>query len=164
MAYSTNRIARGNLNSSSAVSIIALATAIALTPESAQAEAFQGTPTVTNGAATITEGATTTDISVETTQVVINWVPDDTGIGGGNINFQPVGTSANFANDPQFFVGDYAVLNRIIPNDPSRMVELNGTIISEIVDIEGTFQGGNIFSTVPAEYWLAQTRQSMSVR
>jgi hypothetical protein len=37
-------------------------------------------------------------------------------VGRGAINFQPVGTTATFQNFPSF-VGDYTVLNRIIPVD-----------------------------------------------
>ena len=146
MAYSCNRTkGRSKLNAST-TSVLALATAMVLAPDCAQAESFLGTPTVTAGSATITEGATTTDIAVQTTQVVIDWVPDDTAVGGGNIDFQPVNTTATFTDGGVVDgIGYFAVLNRIIPVDPTRMVELNGTITSLV----GSNVGGTIFFYSP---------------
>ncbi|MET0361740.1 MAG: hypothetical protein ABW048_08330, partial [Sphingobium sp.] len=56
-------------------------------------------------------------------QAVINWTPDPSGT--GPINFQNAGTTATFQRSGG---QDFAVLNRIIPGDPSRPVVFNGNV------------------------------------
>ncbi len=113
--------------------------ALAATPSSAQ-NAFQGTPTVVTGIASITQGLTpnTDQIGINSTQVVINWLPNDVKIGGGAIDFLPVGSTALFAPAATKLAGaptNYTVFNRILPVDPTRAVQFNGTVQSRLQTI-----------------------------
>ena len=121
---------------------IALATA-ALSPQKARAQAapgaFQGDPTTGSGTVVYSRitnpvvGSETITIGSDT--ATINWAPYDTTTGTTDpINFLPSGDTATFTSTSG--VTDYTVLNRIVPTDPNRAIELNGTILS-------TLEGGN---------------------
>jgi hypothetical protein len=118
-------------------STIAIATALLIgkAPE-ARAQSFQGSGTVVAGSASIVTGPGTTGVTVSSNSVVIDWTPTDTAIGGGAINFQPAGTTATFTQDPMI-QDSLSVLNRILPTDPTRAVQFNGTVISQIQQISG---------------------------
>ena len=141
------------------LSTCAMATALAVAPQAARAQAFQGTPTVVTGSATITTGTGTTAIGVGANETVINWTPTDVS-GSGTIDFLPAGTTASFDSGP---IGGYTVLNRILPVDAlgtasARMVGLNGTVNSLVgyIPIGGAFvnhvQGGNVWFYTPTGF------------
>lgn len=101
-----------------------------LAPEAAHAQAFAGGATVVAGTATrdVTTGTTET-ITVFSPSAIINWKPEDV-LGLGPVDFLPAGKVATFQNGPNN--PDFAVLNRIIPQNPARPVALNGTVISQL--------------------------------
>ena len=114
--------------------------AIAALPAAAAAQGLQGTPTAVVGTPLITTGANYTGIFPNTQQTVINWVPFDTG-GSGTIDFLPSTATVEF-NDPGGALGDFTVLNRIIPVDFSgtpvaRAIALNGSVFGRIVNDPG---------------------------
>lgn len=153
MAYNRKFFARRTLLTK-ATSALALATGLLLgTSGTAYAQAavgggFEGNPTVVTGVATINRTPGNDDIRVDTNQAVINWTTNDTGIGGGPINFLPFGRTVNYRNNPSF-QNQFTVLNRIIPNDPSRLVQFNGTIISQLQTAAGLVAGGNVWFYSP---------------
>lgn len=107
-------------------SVLALATVLVVgaTPAMAQSLLGSGSFTTNGGAgASIGTAPNLTTINVNPGQTVIDWIPTDTAIGGGTINFQNPGTTANFLGSPGF-----AVLNRINPADSTRSITMNGTI------------------------------------
>jgi hypothetical protein len=118
-------------------STIAIATALLIgrAPE-ARAQSFNGTGNVVAGSASIVTGPGTTGVTVSSNSVVIDWTPTDTAIGGGAINFQSAGTTATFTQDPMV-QDSLSVLNRILPTDPTRAVQFNGTVISQVQQISG---------------------------
>ena len=86
-----------------ATSALALATGLALAGSgSAHAQAFEGTPTVVSGGVVINRTTGQDNIRVDTNQAVINWTTNDTGIGGGPINFLPNGRTAFFVQLGRF--------------------------------------------------------------
>ena len=112
------------------VSCAALAITVALTPQRAWAQAFQGTPTTTGGTVTYdrsTPGSET--ITVGTASAIVNWAPTDTS-GTGNIVFLPAGNTATYQGGPG--LADFTVLNRIVPTDATRTIELDGTVLSKL--------------------------------
>ncbi|MGB5485354.1 beta strand repeat-containing protein, partial [Parasphingorhabdus sp.] len=118
--------------------------------------AVSGTPTVVTGSTTVGsfDGVRTLDstgqftlrdtIEVTATEVVINWAPDDTGIGGGSINFLGAGNALRFTSDGF----NYTVLNRVLPADSTRAIRFDGAVQSYI-DSAGTVTGGNIWFYSP---------------
>jgi filamentous hemagglutinin family protein len=116
----------------SSASALAVATLLALTPGSVQAQGFAGTGTVDLGSATIdatTPGVTTISVPNTSPRTTITWTPTDANSGGGPIDFLPNGNIVNYvgaAGESQ----PYTVLNRIIPVDPSRSIAFNGTVNS----------------------------------
>lgn len=115
---------RPNSRLALAASPLALATMLAAQP--AVAQAFLGTPTAILGTINrqVLTGAELIELSAQ--QTTINWVPNDTGIGGAPINFLPTANSATFnlpgANGP------WTVLNRIIAADPARAIQMSGSV------------------------------------
>jgi len=134
-----------------ASSVLAISTVLALgVSQQAHAQAFEGMPTVQSGGASFdrtTPGQET--IFLETPQTVINWTTNDTGMGGGDINFLPSGHIATFTNDISDLPGDFTVLNRIIPTDPTRAVNMDGNIISQIDTGSGSVSGGSVWFYSP---------------
>ncbi|MDV3258316.1 MAG: hypothetical protein LOX97_11185, partial [Sphingomonas sp.] len=122
--------------------VSSLAVAAALTA-AASAQSLLGDHGVAFGSVNVVESPDTTDLFVETPSAVLDWTPDDNAVGGGDIIFQPVGTTANFFGSPGF-----SILNRINVADPSRAVALNG-VINGLVD--GS-TGGNIFFYSPSGF------------
>ncbi|WP_028056160.1 beta strand repeat-containing protein [Sphingobium bisphenolivorans] len=113
-------------------------------------KAFQGTGTVVSGDASISPGATagTESIFVDSS-AVIDWTPDDQGpASAGSIDFLPRNNVATFNS-----LGDFTVLNRIIPLDGnglpvSRAIALNGTVQSEI-GVSSPTTGGSVWFYSP---------------
>ena len=123
---------------------LAIATA-ALHSSRAEAQAFQGTPTLAPGSGSVgfdrlTPGQETITIGGPT--ATIDWAPSDTD-GAGTINFLPSGNTVTFTSG----LGGYTVLNRVVPTDPTRQIGLNGKIQSFIND--GAATGGNIWFYSP---------------
>jgi len=141
VAYPMCRSNRQSLLISSAV--LAIATAILL-PQKASAQAFQGTPTTAAGTVAYdraTPGIETLTINSPT--ATINWAPNDVQ-GAGNINFLPTGNSATYRGGAE--LTDFTVLNRIVPTDVTRRIELNGTVLSQLA---GGATGGNVWFYSP---------------
>ena len=130
------------------LSTAAMATALAVAPQAARAQAFQGTANVVTGSAAISTGANSTTIDVGSPETVINWTPTDLA-GTGTIDFLPSGTTATFQSN-----GDFTVLNRILPEDTkgnpaARMVAFNGTVDSKVV---GATTAGNVWFYTPTGF------------
>jgi filamentous hemagglutinin family protein len=135
------------------LSTAAMATALAVAPQAARAQAFQGTANVVTGSAAISTGANTTTIDVGSPETVINWTPTDLA-GTGTIDFLPSGTTATFQSN-----GDFTVLNRILPEDTkgnpaARMVAFNGTVDSKLV---GATTAGNVWFYTPTGFIIGPT-------
>ena len=117
-------------------SALALATGLLMAPSPVSAQSFDASGVVVEGQAQIIDGLDTTDIIVESNGVVIDWTPNNQA-GGGDILFQPFGTTATFVDDG--IITDFAVLNRILPSDISRRIVFDGTVVSEIQgQVDGT--------------------------
>src|SRR5437764_5762786 len=126
------------------VSCAMIAIAVALTPQRAWAQAFQGTPTVTGGSVSFnrsTPGSET--VTVSTATATVNWTPTDTQ-GTGNINFLPAGNTATYQGGDG--LADFTILNRIVPTDATRSIELNGSVLSKLA---GGATGGNVWFYSP---------------
>src|SRR5690349_5282796 len=139
--YTAFRLNRHQLLISCATLAIAAA---ALAPTRARAQAFQGTPTTAAGTVTFdraTAGVET--INVGSSTATINWAPTDAQ-GTGNINFLPQGNTATYQGASG--LADFTVLNRIVPTDTTRTIELNGTILSKL---SGGATGGNVWFYSP---------------
>jgi hypothetical protein len=136
---------------------------VALQPRPAHAQAFAGTPTQPNpniavdGSATrLITSPTTETITVATDKAIINWTPNDND-GSGPIDFLPAGNIATFTNDPNA-ITNFTVLNRIVPADPTRRIDLNGTVIGQLQDLSGnTTQGGRIWFYSPGGILVGAT-------
>src|SRR5579884_2355892 len=112
------------------VSCATLAISVALTPGRAWAQAFQGTPTTASGTITYsrsTPGSET--VTVGSSTATINWAPSDTS-GTGNIDFLPLGNTATY--QAASGISDFTVLNRVVPTDATREIELNGSLLSKL--------------------------------
>jgi len=126
-------------------SVLALATVFVVGASPAAAQSFVGSGSITTntgGVAGIATSLNTTTISVNPGQTVIDWSPTDTAIGGGTINFQPAGTTANFLG-----TGSFAVLNRINPADSTRSITMNGTIQALTLGAAAASNGSIYFYT-----------------
>uniref|UniRef100_UPI00286DEEE0 hypothetical protein n=1 Tax=Sandarakinorhabdus sp. TaxID=1916663 RepID=UPI00286DEEE0 len=120
-------VARLSLGASPAV----LAAMLALQPQVAQAQAFQGTETVILGSVTRGTSGNTDFFTVDALQNTINWVPTDTAAGPAPINFLPAGATASFTGGSGTNGANYTVLNRIIAADPTRAISFSGTVSSD---------------------------------
>jgi len=139
--HSARRLTRHKLLVSCATLAIAAA---AMAPERASAQAFQGTPTTAAGTvsyARSTAGSET--ITVGSGTATINWAPTDTQ-GTGNINFLPFGNTATYQGAPG--LAAFTALNRIVPTDTTRTIELNGSVLSKL---DGGATGGNVWFYSP---------------
>lgn len=101
-----------------------------------QPRAFQAVPTVASGAASISQGNVVSGgladrVRVESSQLVIDWAPVDTGASSLPIAILPQGARLEFSNLPGQ-IGDFTVLNRIVPTTPSRAVLFDGSVTSRI--------------------------------
>jgi filamentous hemagglutinin family protein len=126
----------------SALAMGAVLASVAAIP-SAMAQSFNGSGTVVAGSANINTGAGTTDVSIFSPQAVIDWTPSDVAIGGGAIDFQSAGTTATFNG-----FSDFAVLNRIVPVDPTRPVQFNGNI-NGTIGVSVPVTGGKVYFYSP---------------
>ncbi|WP_294120697.1 hypothetical protein [Sphingomonas sp.] len=116
------------------VSSLALAVALVAGPSPAAAQSLQG---IVNSSTGVTIDQSTpgqTNIAVNQTQAVINWTTTNAP-SGGQIVFQPSGTTATFSG-----TSDFAVLNRVAPGTAGNAIFMNGTINSLV--------GGNTGGTV----------------
>jgi filamentous hemagglutinin family protein len=124
-----------------------MVTVLAIAPQAARAQAFQGVSNVVTGSAAISAGTNTTTIAVGSPETVINWTPSDVA-GTGTIDFLPTGSTATFQSN-----ADFTVLNRILPidtkgNPAARMVGLSGTVNSDIAGATG----GNVWFYTPTGF------------
>lgn len=134
---------------SASLASIAIALACQSTP--ALADAFQGAPTPALGSVTFDRTPSTGEtITVNSPQATINWAPYDT-TGTGDINFLPQGYVASYVAGSGAPGGQYTVLNRIIPLDPTRRIVFNGTVNSG--------PGGNIWFYAPGGILVGGTAQ-----
>src|SRR5260221_2009285 len=106
---------------------LAIAT-VALAPQKARAQAFNGEISSSTNASQTSVGIGTETITVTGPTATINWTPDNSG--SGTINFLPNGNSATFTNGVG--VSNYTVVNRVVPTDPTRAIGLYGNINSLI--------------------------------
>ncbi|KPF88866.1 hypothetical protein [Novosphingobium sp. AAP93] len=135
---------------------IALAAVLAGLPGVVQAQSFNATGTVVAGGAIISTAPGRTTVGTTAANVVIDWSPNDTAVGGGPIDFQSAGTNALFFNQNTTSV---TVLNRIIPNDISRPITFNGTVTSQLVDLAtgAVSRGGTLFFYSPGGILVSST-------
>lgn len=131
-----------------AVSSLAVATMLATGGQSVRAQSFQANADIVGGSAQVVTGAGTTNVYVNGSTAVINWSPFDDAAGPGPIVFQPTGTTATFSTLPDL-QNDFAVLNRILPADPSRAVLFDGTVVSQLQTASGATRGGTVFFYSP---------------
>ncbi len=114
-------------------------------PGVADAQAFQGTPTVVSGVIKINRTPNNDQITIDRTNSqtgIIDWAPTDT-VGTGTINFLPSTGTVDFSNTSP---GNYTILNRIFPLNPARKVAFSGVVRS----FDGLTPGGNIWFYSPA--------------
>ncbi len=137
-------------------SLLAMAAMLAAVPMAARAQSFNATGTIVAGAGTILTSPGNTSVSANSSNLVINWAPTDTATGGGPINFQSAGTTANFANGDSTALN---VLNRILPTDPSRPIVFNGTVKSQLIDLATgvASRGGTLFFYSPGGILVSST-------
>lgn len=140
----------------SAPSLFAMAAMMLAAPFTARAQSFNATGTIVAGAGAISTGVGTTTVVANAPNLVINWSPDDTAIGGGAIDFQSAGTSALFTNGDSTALN---VLNRILPADPTRAVVFNGTVTSQLIDLASgvASRGGTLFFYSPGGILVSPT-------
>ena len=126
------------------VSCATLAITVALTPQRAWAQAFQGAPATVAGTVSYARGNPGTEtITVGSSTATINWTPSDTE-GAGNINFLPAGNIATYQGSSG--LTGFTVLNRIVPTNTTRAIELNGSVLSKL---DGGATGGNVWFYSP---------------
>ena len=108
------------------------------------AQSINATGVVVAGGAAISTGPGTTTVTASTPSVVIDWSPDDTGIGGDAINFQSAGTSALFVNHAE---APLTVLNRIVSKGFARPIGFNQTVTAQLVDLAkgAARRGGTLY-------------------
>lgn len=115
-------------------------------------DGFQGTGQITFGEGDIQQDPSGDIISVFGEQTVIDWMPNDTEINGLDLDFLPDGTSALFQGDGS--LANFTILNRIIANDPSRAIILNGDIVSQFIN--GPV-GGSVWFYAPGGVVIGST-------
>ncbi len=122
---------------------------LALQPQMAQAQAFQGTETVILGNVTRGTSGNTDFFTVNAAQNTINWAPTDTAIGGGPIDFLPAGATASFTSGAGL---PYTVLNRIIAADQSRAIAFSGTVSSDALGSIWFYAPGGLLLNAGAQF------------
>lgn len=90
-------------------------------------------------------GANQATINLTNQNTVITFVPTDRATGGGSIDFQDRGGVTTFVGPGENSA--YTVLNRVIPNDPTRSITFNGTTNSVLSD--GVTRGGTLWFYSP---------------
>lgn len=131
-----------------------------LLPSRASAQAvpgaFQGSIQSSTGSYTrATSGANET-ITIGSPTATLNWTPYDGATGTGPIDFLPSGHVATFINDPSL-TSDYTVLNKIVPVDPTRPIQFDGTVLSKLTDGTNTVTGGHVWFYSPGGILLGST-------
>ncbi|MCL4673399.1 MAG: hypothetical protein KJZ64_10785, partial [Sphingomonadaceae bacterium] len=127
-------------------SALAATAMLLLAPQQASAQvavggrAFEANPTAIDGSVTITRTDTLDTVRVNSAEAVITWRPVDTATSASVIDILPTGNALAFTGDV-----NYTVLNRVIPDDPSRAIQFNGTVISTV----GGALGGNVWFYSP---------------
>lgn len=102
-------------------------------------------------------GGLTDTVTVNTSELIIDWAPLDTGVGGGAIDLLP--TNNRLAFEGAVGLADYTVLNRVVPVDPTRAVAINGAVTS-LVNVSGAnVQGGAVWFYTPGGFILGSTAQ-----
>ncbi len=108
---------------------------------------FQGSHVVDAGGADVFTGGTGskfTQIDVTSPRTVLTWSTDDPAT-SGTVDFLPSRYSASFTSSS---LGDYTVLNRILPGGTAT-IGLNGNITSSVSNGEGQSPGGNVWFYTP---------------
>jgi hypothetical protein len=132
-----------------AASLVALGRAVP-----AQAQAFQGSATVTSGSVSITRGTGVDTIDVASPQAVIDWAPED--VTSATIDYLPAGNQAQYVGAPG--LPNFTVLNRIIPASPSQVIAFNGSVISRLQDSLGNqTPGGAVWFYTPGGLLVGAT-------
>ncbi len=108
-----------------------MAIGLMMAPERASAQAFQATENVVSGDVFRAPEPTTDIIEVNTPTAVIEWTPDEDGVGNA-LDFLPVDNTATFRNGPS--VSDFAILNIILPAANGNVTVFDGTVISQLTD------------------------------
>ena len=121
---------RSAVRLSLAASPTVIAAMLALQPQAALAQAFQGTGTVVLGDVNRSSSGSMDFLVVNALQNTINWVPSDVAAGSAPINFLPAGATASFIGGSGTNGSNFTVLNRIIAADPSRAIQFAGTVNS----------------------------------
>jgi hypothetical protein len=118
--------------------------AAALAPQRAGAQAFQGTPTQAAGSVSFDRSTPGTEtVTVNSPTATINWAPSDTQ-GTGHVNFLPAGNTATYQGGAN--LTGFTVLNRIVPSDAARAIDLNGTVLAKLAS---GATGGNVWFYSP---------------
>ena len=88
-----------------------------------------------------------TNIQIDSPSAVIGWGTNDAP-GSGPINFQSAGTTATYTSR---LPGGFAVLNLVTQNDPTRPIQFNGTVISQLQNAASGIvtRGGTLFFYSP---------------
>ncbi|MBX7500634.1 hypothetical protein K3181_04185 [Qipengyuania sp. YG27] len=123
---------------------LAMAAAL-LMPSAAQAQAFNATPSVVQGAADIDRSVRNRDLlTIHTQGTIIDWTPYEDGSGRAK-TFLPHGNTAIFQNSK--LSSDFSVLNRILPSTNGDVAIIDGTVIGRIKDYtSGTSQSGGFIA------------------
>ena len=119
---------------------MALALSITLAPERVRAQAFQANPMVVEGSVTFdraTPGQET--ITVDSLVSVIDWVPQEDASGNA-LTFLPINNIATFDNEAD--LGDFAVLNRVLPSTNNTITTFAGEVRSLLNNSSGTTAAG----------------------
>lgn len=136
---------RGRYRLLGGASALAAAVALLVAPQQAAAQiastgrAFEANPTANPGF-NITRSDTQDVVQVLNSSVVINWRPVDTATSSAVIDILPTGNTLAFTGDANF-----TVLNRVIPDDPTRAIQFNGGVVSLV----GGALGGNVWFYSP---------------
>ncbi|QJB69604.1 DUF4097 domain-containing protein [Parasphingorhabdus halotolerans] len=114
-----------------------------------------GDPTIASGSVTFDRTGTpnTETYTINSNTAVLDFIPNDMGT-GGPINFQFAGTIAQYLGG--LGITDFTVLNRIFAADPSRAIQLNGTIISRL-QASPTTPGGSVWFYSPGGIVVGST-------
>ncbi len=155
----TSPSGRGRRRQAALLASCALGLALAASPQAACAQdadkGFQGAHTVNAGSADVFTGGTGskfTQIDVNAAQTVITWTPDDPAT-SGTIDFLPGGYGAAFTSSS---LGDYTVLNRILPGGTAT-IGINGNITSSVSNGDGQSAGGNVWFYTPNGFVIGKS-------
>jgi filamentous hemagglutinin family protein len=128
-------------------SALALATALATGPAFGQTAplAYNAPdPTVASGSVNFSRGVTPNveTYTITSPTAVLDFTPSDT-TGTGTINFQNAGSTVTYQGGSNF-----TVLNRIVPTNPARAIQFNGTVNSRI-GVTAPVAGGSVWFYSP---------------